>query len=518
MTGRLVTPPSRIAALAPSALCLSAVEGARVVSLLWLYDLMAARITWAESVGAGTATPRDAGREDVDTGDHEEAAALHRARVALRRLRVTLREHRQVLDLRHHETYQSAFRTLSAASNDQRDRDVRQAWLTTHLPSMPADARAEAIAWQQRSEATHTAHERHRLSRAFARHLDAHAVDLARALGEYRARHMVGEDHRAQRFALRVADVLEAGWRRIDRALAQHGTTGSDPQLHRLRMRFKRLRALLAPHVGEHDALQQCYELLTEGQDALGSMRDVALFAAQADRLRAAGLSRVLRAAAEGQMARFAQTWLTQNERRAAVLAAAVAALRDETPSVEPAAPQPAHFDAAAVALAHHLPMEIERKFLLHGLPPHAASAPSLRIEQGWLPGMRIRERLRQSVSMTGDVQRTRTMKLGRPGARIEVEEPVDAALFDALWPLTSDARIHKRRHLVVEGALTWEIDVFLDRDLVLAEVELQDTAQEVPMPSWLSPFVVKEVTDDPAYLNVVLAQRHVGAPEDSRS
>jgi adenylate cyclase len=230
----------------------------------------------------------------------------------------------------------------------------------------------------------------------------------------------------------------------------------------------------------------------------------------------------VLRAVAEEQRARFAQTWLTQGDQRSTMWQTAITGLRDETLRGEavapPPAPPPAPFDAAAVALVHQLPMEIERKFLLHGLPPRAAVAPSLRIEQGWLPGTLLRERLRQSVSMNGDVVRTRTIKLGRPGARIEVEEPVSAGLFDSLWPLTSDARIHKRRHLVVEGGLTWEIDVFLDRDLVLAEVELHDTQQEVPIPDWLAPFLVKEVTDDPAYLNAVMAQRHIGAPEDARS
>ncbi len=518
MTGRVVVSPSHIAALAPSALPLAAVEGARVVSLHWLYQLMAARVAWAESAGACGGSPRDDATGESDAGDHDEAAALHRARVALRRLRATLREHRRLLELEQYNTYLSALRKLNAASNALRDRDVRAEWLETQDAKLPADARAEASAWQHRLVVASPEHERQRLSRAFARHLDAHALELARTLGEYQSRHVVGEDHRAQRFALRVADRLAKGRRRIDGALAQYGTSSSDRQLHRLRLQFKRMRALLAPHVDEHKALHRCYELLTHGQDALGGMRDATLFAAQADRMQSAALARVLRAEAEGQMARFAQTWLTHSERRSTIWEAAIAALRDDTPLREAVAPHSAPFDAAAVALAHQLPMEIERKFLLHGLPPRAAVAPSLRIEQGWLPGTLLRERLRQSVSMTGDVQRTRTIKLGRPGARIEVEEPVGAELFDALWPLTSAARIHKRRHLVVEGALTWEIDVFLDRDLVLAEVELQDTAQEVPIPEWLAPFLVREVTDDPAYLNAVMAQRHVGAPEDARS
>jgi len=497
---RLTAPPSRIAELAPLALTLSAAEGARVVSLHWLYELMAARIAWAESAGS----------------QGEEAPALHRARVALRRLRLTLREHHHLLDLKHLAGYQSALRRLNAASNASRDRDVRTAWLETNAPHLSAHARADARTWSERTHASDTSRERRRLARAFARHLDAHAFALARALGEYDAHHVVGEEHRAQSFAWRVADRLGVGWRRIDRALTQYGTTGSEQQLHRLRIQFKRLRAMLAPHVHAQSDLRRCVALLTQAQDTLGSMRDATVFAAQADRVQAAELSRVLRAVAAAQMALFAQAWLTPDPSRGATLEAAIATLRDSVLQHDGAA-HPSAFDAAAMAVAHQLPMEIERKYLLHGLPPRAAVAPFLRIEQGWLPGTLLRERLRQTVSLAGDVRRTRTIKLGQPGARIELEEPVGAALFEALWPLTGDARIHKRRHLLVEGALTWEIDVFLDRDLVLAEVELRDTAQDVPIPDWLAPFIVKEVTHDPAYLNAVMAQRHVGAPDAAR-
>ena len=57
------------------------------------------------------------------------------------------------------------------------------------------------------------------------------------------------------------------------------------------------------------------------------------------------------------------------------------------------------------------------------------------------------------------------------------------------------------------EGALTWEIDQFLDRDLVLAEVELLDRATAVELPTWLKSYVVREVTEDPAFVNLQLAR-----------
>lgn len=151
--------------------------------------------------------------------------------------------------------------------------------------------------------------------------------------------------------------------------------------------------------------------------------------------------------------------------------------------------------------------MEYERKFLLRECPPEAlATRPSL-IEQGWLPGTVLRERLRRTISAEGSVRLTRTIKLGPIAARIEVEEDTDTALFDALWPLTSAARIRKRRHVVRDGALTWEIDVFLDRELVVAEIELPGADVDPAIPSWLGPHIVRDVSHDPAYLNAVLAR-----------
>jgi CYTH domain-containing protein len=97
-------------------------------------------------------------------------------------------------------------------------------------------------------------------------------------------------------------------------------------------------------------------------------------------------------------------------------------------------------------------------------------------------------------------------VKLGRGVSRIEIEEPTTRDVFETLWPLTAGCRVHKRRHSVRDGKYLWEIDEFLDQELVLAEVELSH-AEEVPeLPDWLAPFVEREVTDDPAWTNLALA------------
>src|SRR5262249_26397943 len=80
---------------------------------------------------------------------------------------------------------------------------------------------------------------------------------------------------------------------------------------------------------------------------------------------------------------------------------------------------------------------EIERKYLLTGLPPRARTAPSLHIHQGYLPGNRITERVRRAVSDDGSgTHYYRTIKSGRGIERFEIEDETDEAFFTAVWPL----------------------------------------------------------------------------------
>jgi adenylate cyclase len=151
--------------------------------------------------------------------------------------------------------------------------------------------------------------------------------------------------------------------------------------------------------------------------------------------------------------------------------------------------------------------LEIERKYLLTALPAHLAGlAPSV-LEQGYLPGERLVERVRRVQSSDGVERFYRTVKDGTGVARLEIEEECDAALFGALWPLTVGRRVAKERYAVPDGGLVWEIDRFTDRDLVLCEVELPDTAVQPALPEWLAPYVVREVTGEPDFVNSNLAR-----------
>lgn len=152
------------------------------------------------------------------------------------------------------------------------------------------------------------------------------------------------------------------------------------------------------------------------------------------------------------------------------------------------------------------LPTEIERKWLLSALPPQTLRVQPADLWQGYLPGEALVERIRQETS-DGTTRWMRTVKLGRGISRIEVEEETTPELGQALFALTAGRRVTKRRYAIPDGALTWEIDEFTDRELVLAELELPSEDTEIHIPAWLAPWVVREVTGDSEFTNWQLAR-----------
>ena len=154
---------------------------------------------------------------------------------------------------------------------------------------------------------------------------------------------------------------------------------------------------------------------------------------------------------------------------------------------------------------------EIERKYLLRFVPDKARDSRWVDIAQGYLPGSKLQERIRRVSVHHGsgrkEVHFYRTVKLGEGVTRTEVEEETTEAIFLAMWPLTKRRRLRKRRYKVDVDGLTWEIDEFRNRDLVLAEVELDSEDDEVTFPDWLAPAVQREVTGEPEFVNINLAR-----------
>jgi CYTH domain-containing protein len=151
--------------------------------------------------------------------------------------------------------------------------------------------------------------------------------------------------------------------------------------------------------------------------------------------------------------------------------------------------------------------VEIERKYLLRALPDMPRATDVFEIDQGYIPGTKLLERLRRQVGRDGTVRYYRTVKVGHGVERFELEDETDERTFAHLWQLTDGHRLRKRRHTVRNGADVWEVDEFTDRDLVLAELELPRADHPIVIPPWLSPVLVRDVTGEPQYANSNLAR-----------
>lgn len=156
---------------------------------------------------------------------------------------------------------------------------------------------------------------------------------------------------------------------------------------------------------------------------------------------------------------------------------------------------------------------EIERVFLLAGMPPDMPAGEVWGIEQGYLPPAgghpagALEGRLRRIAHADGRITHVHTVKRGFGLVRQEEERSIDAATFAREWPRTAGRRLRKERTRVESDGRTWEIDRFIGLPLVLAECELPAADAPLAMPAWLAPVVVREVTEDPAYRNSALAR-----------
>lgn len=161
---------------------------------------------------------------------------------------------------------------------------------------------------------------------------------------------------------------------------------------------------------------------------------------------------------------------------------------------------------------------EIERVFLLRGMPPLPPHAELWEIEQGYLPRAEsesdLEGRLRRQVE-GGTTRHLLTRKRGVGLVRSEEEREIPAEEFAKWWPRTEGRRLRKTRHRVAAGGVIWEIDRFSGLELVLAEVELPDPRTPLEIPPWLAPLIVREVTEDPRYRNFELARRGGLLPEE---
>ena len=147
--------------------------------------------------------------------------------------------------------------------------------------------------------------------------------------------------------------------------------------------------------------------------------------------------------------------------------------------------------------------VENERKFLVEGQFTRPPESEGTLIVQGYLCSTGAAE---VRVRMKG-ADAYLTIKSSRQGiTRAEFEYPIprpDAE--EILRDLCALPTIHKRRYVLTEDGVNWEIDIFsgANEGLVLAEVELSDVHADLKKPHWLG----REVTNDQRFRNASLAK-----------
>ncbi len=479
------------------AMDLSPEEGARVVALGLLGEATSA----ADGLAAGT-------------GDEP----LHDFRVALRRLRSALRTFRPWLEDSVRRRHEKKLRRIARSTNEARDAEVQLAWLVTKRDALAAARQRvgyELVVARFESRA-HSGPDAARVADRFR----LAAGKLERRLGTYQRNVEPGGDGRASFggvLASLVADQVQALSDRMDAVR----DPADQEAVHRARIEGKRLRYLLEPLRGYARAdASEAIGRLKRLQDVLGDLHDAHVLAGELrDALvdAAAERARQLHAAVYAHGANDAAVRDRIRASPRPGLLALVRLVRERRDALHADVEREwrvGGMDALAAevrAIASALEaraggkLEHERKFLLAALPPRAAEDEGVEITQGWLPGAQLRERIRRVHGPEGD-RYWRALKRGEGPVRLEAEEETTREVFDVLWPLTDGRRVAKRRRRVREGSVVWEIDEFTDRELVVAEVELPARASEVPLPDWLRPLVVRDITDDPAYLNENLA------------
>src|ERR1700726_4837691 len=154
---------------------------------------------------------------------------------------------------------------------------------------------------------------------------------------------------------------------------------------------------------------------------------------------------------------------------------------------------------------SHHVSSrEIERKFLIKGLPPQILRSKHFQLAQGYLAsetgGRHVRLRKKGKVMSL-------TFKVGRGVAREEREVRLSPKQFAILWPATRGRRLRKTRYEVPWKRLKIEIDIYHGRNdgLMVAEVEFPNHAsrRKFKPPRWFG----REITGEKRYSNVRLAR-----------
>ena len=459
-------------------------------------------------------------RERLD--DASDPNALHDFRVGVRRLRNWLRALRPWLGDSTPKRARRGLKKAARLTGDSRDAEVHREWIVAQRGALSVRQR-RGLAWLlEKVEGEKRESDRLVATRGLRAFDRAHST-LARKLKTYRMKIDGHADELPRPFASVVAELVRAQAEKLSRRLTNIESYEDAGRVHKARLAGKRLRYLLEPIASTVESAERLVGELANLQDVLGNWHDVHQFSEAIGKA-----SDIVAGQPTGDTPDIAGTAAAEVHSRDIGLGLlaltgrlqergrqAFDAVRERWSNADRLVEEA---EAIAETLDTHAGRgtEIERKYLLSRLPEMPNAPPPAEIDQGYIPGIKLLERLRRVRMPYGSGDRCeRTLKAGEGLVRTEIEEEISAALFERMWPLTEGRRLRKRRYAIPDGEHTWEVDEFLDRDLVLAEVELRGVKDEVPIPEWLGAVLVREVTDEKAYTNASLASGNGSAPEE---
>jgi CYTH domain-containing protein/CHAD domain-containing protein len=407
-------------------------------------------------------------------------------------------------------------------TGDSRDAEVHREWILAQRGALSVRQRRGLALLLERVE-NEKRDSDHLVATKGVRAFDrAHSV-LGRKLKTYRIKIEDQEDELPRPIASVMAELIRAQAEKLSKRLAKIDSYEDARRVHKARLAGKRLRYLLEPIAEPIEGVARLVSELGELQDVLGSWHDVHVFSeaiAQANdsiigesQDNAPDIANAPATATHSRdigLGLLALSGRLQERGRQAF-----DAVRERWPEADRLVEEAEAISETLDACAGR-GREIERKYLLSHLPQMPNEPTVAEIDQGYIPGTTVFERLRRVRTPQGGGDRyIRTLKAGDGLVRTEIEEQIPEALFERMWPLTEGRRLRKRRYAIREGEHTWEVDEFLDRELVLAEVELRSVKDELPIPEWLGAVLVREVTEEKAYTNASLASGDGGPPKE---
>lgn len=450
--------------------------------------------------------------------DPSDPMALHDFRVATRRLRSCLQAYRPEIDGSVSRRLRRRLARLARETRRSRDLEVHLAWEREQEPALTERQRV-GLRWHLARLERRRRRADRRLGKLVERRFERLERRFRERLETYRLRIERDPSRRRHEAAAILGSRIQAFGGDLECCLAEVRTLADEAPAHRARIAAKQLRYLLEPIRGEVEGVEPLIARLRELQDTLGDLHDSQTHRAELGReLARAGRehSRRLVEAVRTSTSLTVDEGAAGGDPRPGLLAVAERLEQREREAfarlrAEWLAGAAESFFEAVAAVGKRIAnrpacvAEIERRFLLRQVPATAQGFATQEIEQGWLPGTRLVERIRP-LRDPGLPVTYRTIKSTTGALPTAPEGEVDEALFANIWPLTEGRRVVKRRHVVTDYGLEWEIDQFLDRELVMAEVAVSQDAAVV-VPEWLERYVVREVTGEREYTNRALAR-----------